>query len=386
MNIVITSNQLAKRILIVFGILFSVCSLKLCAENISPAQAQVSREKFVAEAKKYVGCPYVYGATGPDSFDCSGLIYFTAKEALGVQLPRTSKALYSYCRIVSKDKMEIGDLLFFKTNNTASITHVGIYIGGSQFISAISDGPNSGVIISSLQQDYWKPKYVGCGQFLASGKSKNTSDDFDYEEEFVADSSSSKKTSNNQQTAKNANFQGSSFYNPKSSIVDSITFDAILSGGWSLFSPNEFMIKWRGINVETNARISKWILEPGFGFGVRYNHGLNVVQLPLMFSATLNDYVRFYAGPVITFGNPQMLGTNEEIQSSFFPGILGVTFSTPSFSINKAKVQFVQDISYTVFNKKDNSALPFLESISAGLVMFTGVKVTLGMNIFKKVN
>lgn len=376
------TNPLANRTLIVFTILFSICCLKLCAEDISPAQAQVNREKFVAESKKYVGCPYVYGATGPDSFDCSGLIYYVANQALGLQLPRTSKAMYSFCKVVPKEKMEEGDLLFFKTNNTASITHVGIYIGGSQFISAISDGPNSGVIISSLDQEYWKPKYVGCGQFLASGKDKSSTvkRNFDDEQNF---NSSNSKTAKKSAQKSNTNFAGSSFYNPDVDFLDSLTFDGIVACGWSLFSPNEFMLKWRGLNFETNVRISKWVLEPGFGFGIRYNYGINVVQIPLIFSATLNDYVRFYAGPVITFGNPKMISTEKEISSSFFPGILGVTFSTPSFSINKAKVQFIQDVSYTVFNNPDNAALSFIESASAGIVMFTGIKVTLGMGAFK---
>ena len=376
------TNPLANRTLIVFTILFSICCLKLCAEDISPAQAQVNREKFVAESKKYVGCPYVYGATGPDSFDCSGLIYYVANQALGLQLPRTSKALYSFCKVVPKEKMEEGDLLFFKTNNTASITHVGIYIGGSQFISAISDGPNSGVIISSLDQEYWKPKYVGCGQFLASGKDKSSSVKRNFDDEKSVNSSDSKTAKKSAQKS-NTNFAGSSFYNPDVDFLDSLTFDGIVACGWSLFSPNEFMFKWRGLNFETNVRISKWVLEPGFGFGIRYNYGIDVVQIPLIFSATLNDYVRFYAGPVITFGNPKMISTEKEISSSFFPGILGVTFSTPSFSINKAKVQFIQDVSYTVFNNPDNAALSFIESASAGIVMFTGIKVTLGMGAFK---
>ena len=376
------TNPLANRTLIVFTILFSICCLKLCAEDISPAQAQVNREKFVAESKKYVGCPYVYGATGPDSFDCSGLIYYVANQALGLQLPRTSKALYSFCKVVPKEKMEEGDLLFFKTNNTASITHVGIYIGGSQFISAISDGPNSGVIISSLDQEYWKPKYVGCGQFLASGKDKSSTVKRNFDDEKSFNSSNSKTAKKSAQNS-NTNFAGSSFYNPDVDFLDSLTFDGIVACGWSLFSPNEFMLKWRGLNFETNVRISKWVLEPGFGFGIRYNYGIDVVQIPLIFSATLNDYVRFYAGPVITFGNPKMISTEKEISSSFFPGILGVTFSTPSFSINKAKVQFIQDVSYTVFNNPDNAALSFIESASAGIVMFTGIKVTLGMGAFK---
>ena len=106
--------------------------------------------------------------------------------------------------------------------------------------------------------------------------------------------------------------------------------------------------------------------------------------MPLMFSATVNDFFRFYAGPVITFGTPHMMVTGEETKGSFFPGILGVSFSTPALSVGKVKGQLVQDISYTVFNKPDNSALSFTNSISAGLVFFTGLRVTLGAgSVFK---
>ena len=103
-----------------------------------------------------------------------------------------------------------------------------------------------------------------------------------------------------------------------------------------------------------------------------------------MFSATVNDYFRFYAGPVITFGNARMMVTGEDVKASVFPGIIGVSLSTPSIAIGKAKAQLVQDISYTVFNRPDNSALSFTNSISSGLVFFTGVRVTLGIgSLFK---
>ena len=106
--------------------------------------------------------------------------------------------------------------------------------------------------------------------------------------------------------------------------------------------------------------------------------------MPLMFSATVNDYFRFYAGPVISFGNARMMVTDEDIKPSFFPGVIGVSFSTPSVNIGKIKGQVVQDISYTVYNKPDNSALSFTNSISAGLVFFTGIRVTLGVgSLFK---
>ena len=373
----------AKKTLSLLLLLFCVCCIKLCAEDTSPAEAQVMREQFVTESKKHVGAPYVLGAIGPDKFDCSGLVYYTARESIKKQLPRTAKALYNYCRIVPDKDKEIGDLLFFKTNNTAPITHVGIYIGNNQFISAISDGPNTGVIISSLKQDYWKPKYVACGQFLPSGKNKasSNSDDFDSEEDFVDDQVAKSDSS---KSGNNIKFKGSSYYNPKAEGLDVLAADASLFCDWSLISPNSFMFQFRGIDLHTNVRYTKWPLEPGFGIGFRFNLGMGVFQMPLMFSATINDYFRIYAGPVITFGRARMMVTGEEAKGSVFPGIIGVSISTPSLAIGKAKAQIVQDISYTVFNKPDNSALSFTNSISAGLVFFTGVRVTLGLgSVFK---
>ncbi|MCR5062111.1 MAG: C40 family peptidase [Treponema sp.] len=378
------SYKPAKGMLFVLLMLFSVCCFKLCAEDMSPAQAQVLREKFVAESKKYVGSPYVYGAVGPDSFDCSGLIYYVARESVGVQLPRTAKAIYNYCRIIPDRDKEIGDLLFFKTNSSDSITHVGIYIGNNQFISAISDGPNTGVIISSLNQDYWKPKYVACGQFLKSSKGYGLNDD---KEVAVTESSSkknnSKKSSSNKESTGTVSARETadrgSYSGGVNSFVDSLVADATLCGGWSLIAPNEFMIRFRGVELQSNVRYSKMTLQPGFSVGFRYNCGVGVFQIPLLFTATPNEYFRFYAGPIITFGKARMLKTEEEIKPSVFPGVLGLSFSTPSIEVGKTKIQLVQDLSYTVFNNPDNSALPFVESLSSGFIFYTGVRVTLGI-------
>lgn len=378
-----SARAAAKKTLSLMLLVFCVCCVKLCAEDTSPAEAQVLREKFVAESKKYVGSPYVLGAVGPDKFDCSGLVYYCSREALKKQLPRTAKAIYNYCRIVPDKDKEVGDLLFFKTNNTAPITHVGIYIGNNQFISAISDGPNTGVIISSLKQDYWKPKYVACGQFLPSGKNKSSSSSDDFEEEdFIDETDGEEKKPS---VAKNnVNIKGSSFYNPQAKGLDVLVADASLFCDWSLFAPNAFMIQWRGIDLHTNIRYAKWFLEPGIGLCLRYNHGVGIFQMPILFTATINDYFRFYAGPVISFGKAKLIGTDDEIKPSIFPGIIGFSFATPALEISKAKFQVVQDISYTIFNKPDNSALSFTDSIASGLVFFTGVRVTLGLgSLFK---
>ena len=361
------SNQWGKRVLFLLLLIFTVCSLKLCAEDITPAQAQVEREKFVAEAKKYVGCPYVLGAVGPDSFDCSGLIYYVARESVGIQLPRTAKAIYSYCRIVPDKSREVGDLVFFKTNSTGNISHVGIYIGNGQFISAISDGENTGVIISSLNQTYWKGKYVATGQFMKSG----TGTEEQVEAAIAQDAKEKEKHPRQVHASRSGN-----------DLTRNIIFDASTNIGWSLIAPNSFMFRFRAFDIQINARYKKWFLEPGFAIGARINFSQDVFQIPLLFTATMSEYVRLYAGPVISFTNAHLVTTDKTISASVFPGTIGVVFSTPSFSIKEAKVQFVQDISYSVFNNTDNAALNFLESLSAGLVMFTGVRVSLPLSTF----
>lgn len=381
-----------KKLITAFAVL--LISFFTFAESMSPAQAKVYRENFVSEAKQHVGAPYVFGAVGPDMFDCSGLIYYCAREAANKQLPRTAKAIYSYCKTVKDSEREVGDLLFFKTTSSGTVSHVGIYIGNSQFISAISDGPNTGVIISSLKQDYWKGKYISAGQFLPSGKSKY---DDDWEESAVITDNSgntnSRRNPRNKDSSSESLFTsgsssgtlatgGSSFYNPQAEWKDAIIFDGSLSVGWSFLAPNRFLFLWRGIDTTLNARISKWVLEPGLGFSLRYNAGVNCFQIPVFVSLTLNDYIRFYAGPVFTPGFPTMIDEVKFISPSIFPGIIGMSFSTPSLSIGKTKLQVVQDLSYTVFNNLDGAALSFLESVSAGIVFHTGVRVTLPLGAF----
>ena len=368
-----------KKLKIIIISVFFIFSVPVFCTSMTTAQAKVHRENFVSMAKQKVGSPYVLGAVGPNTFDCSCLIYFCAREAANKQLPRTAKALYSYCRIVKDSDKEVGDLLFFKTTASGNISHVGIYIGNSQFISAISDGPNTGVIISSLKQDYWKGKYVGAGQFLPSGKSFEDEDEI-IEEIAVLDSDSNSKSGSKKAkkvSGLQSGYKGSSFFDAKAEWKDSFVFDASLCGSWSFISPKRFLFMFRGIDASFNARISKWVLEPGLGFGIKWCFGTGVFQFPILFSLTLNDYVRFYAGPVFTAGSPTLVDTDKEIKASIFPGIIGVSFSTPTIDIGKTKLQFVQDVNYSVFNNTGGGALPILESVSAGLVFHTGVRILL---------
>jgi hypothetical protein len=338
------------------------------------------RAAVVAQSKKYVGTPYKYGGIGPDAFDCSGFIYTVAREAAGCQLPRTSKALYSYVKVIPESGLEKGDIVFFRTTGTGGISHAGIYIGNKQFIHAVSDGPNTGVIISSLNENYWRSKYAGSGKFLPQEGAAD--DDEQVEEIPVTAAGTARKTEQGENRAAARRLSARTTSGSGGSFASSLVLDMTAGVDWSFFTANKVMLNFRGVPLTANLRSVQWPLQPGIGITARFNTGVGAFQLPIVISATVNDYFRVYAGPVITLGHPELPGKDDDIKGSFFPGIIGVSWQTPSFTKGDIKVTLVQDISYTVFNETDGSALSPKNSFAAGLLFSTGVRVTLPFSSF----
>ena len=112
----------------------------------------------VGTARKYLGSSYVYGASGPSSFDCSGFTSYVFK-LHGVGLSRTAQGQYSNGTSVSRSDLQPGDIVVFNNSGNTAIGHVGIYIGGDNFIHAAN--PSQGVTITSLSSSYYGKRYVG---------------------------------------------------------------------------------------------------------------------------------------------------------------------------------------------------------------------------------
>lgn len=130
-------------------------------EASKPPVSSSKLKKFLEVAEGRVGKSYVYGAVGPNSFDCSGFVYYCLKGA-GVGVSRLSSAGYasfsSWKTISSKKDLEIGDLIFFRSDSSSSISHVGIYLGGGNFIHA---APSlKGVGYSTMSSGYYSRNFV----------------------------------------------------------------------------------------------------------------------------------------------------------------------------------------------------------------------------------
>ena len=123
-----------------------------------------ARQKVIAAAIKYENTPYAYGGITSRGLDCSGLIYLSFKDALGISLPRSSSGQYTWTERTPLDKAQTGDLLFFRTDASGRISHVGLYLGNGYFIHSASAGPRTGVIYSSVNESYWKRTFATAGR------------------------------------------------------------------------------------------------------------------------------------------------------------------------------------------------------------------------------
>lgn len=123
------------------------------ASSQAPAGSSWQQSRVVSLAKAQVGKAYVWGATGPSSFDCSGLVQWVYKNAVGKTVSRTTYTqVYEGVNVtVSTSSLQPGDLLFW--GNAAAPYHVAIYVGNGQYVSAADE--QQGVILATLSSYYW---------------------------------------------------------------------------------------------------------------------------------------------------------------------------------------------------------------------------------------
>ena len=118
--------------------------------------------RIIQTAKSLQGIPYVWGGTTTAGFDCSGFTQYVMSQNR-ISIPRTAALQYEKGTAVSKSKLIPGDFIFFSTY-AAGASHVGIYIGGGQFVHASSGAGK--IIISSLSNTYYTQHYLGAKRML----------------------------------------------------------------------------------------------------------------------------------------------------------------------------------------------------------------------------
>lgn len=129
-----------------------------CVSRQPPMAPQAAGE-VTMQALAQVGKPYRWGGSAPhEGFDCSGLVQHVYREALGLELPRTSRQMSEVGASVTRTALAPGDLVFFQTSRRPN-SHVGIYIGDGRFVHAPSTG--SMVRVESMDKRYWARRFNG---------------------------------------------------------------------------------------------------------------------------------------------------------------------------------------------------------------------------------
>lgn len=122
-----------------------------------PEPGEVQRQSLLQRGLALLGTPYRWGGTTPErGFDCSGLVSYVFKTALGIDLPRVSRDMAHAGEQVERSQLDAGDLVFFALRGSR-IDHVGIYVGNGRFLHAPRTGRD--VTVSALDGGYWAGKF-----------------------------------------------------------------------------------------------------------------------------------------------------------------------------------------------------------------------------------
>jgi cell wall-associated NlpC family hydrolase len=123
---------------------------------------ELNNEKLIHFIDDWYGTKYRFGGEDKDGVDCSAFVQSFILALYGIGVPRTSREQFLQSERIKKIELAEGDLVFFHTRGKSkSISHVGVYLRNNKFIHASSSG---GVMISDLNESYFKQRYVASGR------------------------------------------------------------------------------------------------------------------------------------------------------------------------------------------------------------------------------
>ena len=145
-------------ILLVFLLAACASTSNTVAPGFAVSNSHIEKESLRAtlyrQYQKWRGTRCHYGGMSKTGVDCSGFVYLTYRDQLGIHLPRTTLHQSTSGSMIASDELRAGDLVFFLTDGQTR--HVGIYLDNSQFVHA---SKSQGVIVSSLDNNYWRDTF-----------------------------------------------------------------------------------------------------------------------------------------------------------------------------------------------------------------------------------
>ncbi|QOR38260.1 glycoside hydrolase [Billgrantia diversa] len=126
----------------------------LSVNSLHNPPPELVREALLAQHERWAGTPYRLGGTGRGGIDCSALVQNVFSETFRLELPRSTSEQVQQGTPISRDELQVGDLVFFRP--PGRYDHVGIYVGDGYFLHAST---SQGVMLSELDNIYWQRHY-----------------------------------------------------------------------------------------------------------------------------------------------------------------------------------------------------------------------------------
>ena len=323
--------------------------------SVTPGEA---RSRVLAAAEKYEHTPYVYGGMDRRGLDCSGLVYLSYYDALGVAIPRSTWSLYSWAeRISIKDALP-GDLLFFTTTGSGNVSHVGIFIGNGRFIHAASEGPETGVIYSSLDERYWSRTYIGTGRVLPAADMPPQNDN-------------RLAGINNKKTPEKK---------PQQKEDGHVLIGFAAAPTWNTFLADAGVIRGAAGQLRMGLEVKPFGQPMIFGMEIRpeWDRALGIFRVPFTLSWGINDKLRFFAGPALSFGDASLTVSGESRRytggTNWF-GAAGVTAAPFALQIAGIKLAPYGELAWQSYYSNNNDK-NLGADIAAGFRFSTGLSCT----------
>jgi probable lipoprotein NlpC len=308
--------------------------------------------------------------------DCSGLVYASFKDSLSVSVPRSTSALYNWTEKISAEALEPGDLVFFITQGR-DISHVGIYLGEGRFIHSASEGPETGVIRSRLNESYWQRSFAGAGRALpGAGSAALPGPGAGEPVPAVANAPGS---------------GGAKAAETRSPAAPGKTPDR--AGGKGFMAGFGFAPSWNSLvnrnnplrGVSAQGRFA-WkgdvfgqTLIPGFEIRPEWDDALGVFRTAFTISLGFDDKLRIFAGPAFSLGSAELeteSGNRPYTGGNSWFGAAGVTLAPFSIQVGKGRLDPYGELAWQSYQREGGTSANWNADLSAGLRFSTGIRYT----------
>jgi probable lipoprotein NlpC len=345
----------------IYSRLFALAVLVFCAASLYPdtitppasISAEEARLRVIAAADKYAHTPYRYGGLDKRGLDCSGLVYVSFYDALGVSVPRNTWGLYSWADKIAFNDARPGDLLFFKTTGNGNVSHVGIYVGGGRFIHSASEGPATGVIYSSLDERYWSRTFAGTGRVLP--------------ETGMTNSQAGEKGGESEKKIRDK----------REKTESKLLIGFAAAPTWNTSAVDVGVIRGAAGQLRLGVQVKPFGQPMLLGLELRpeWDGALGVFRVPLTVSWGLNDSFRIFAGPVLSFGDAALSISGKSRSyaggTSWF-GAAGITFAPFAFELSRGSIAPYGELAWQSYYHK-GSDINIGADLAAGFRFSTGL-------------